>query len=40
LLDGGHKRKGQAGPESGPACPAYRVARGVSGGAGGVRVSD
>lgn len=40
LLDGGHKRKGQAGPGSGLACPAYRVARGVGGGGGLVRVSD
>ncbi len=40
LLNGGHKRKGQAGPGSGLACPVHRVAGGVAGGAGGVRVSD
>jgi hypothetical protein len=31
LLNGGHKGKGQAGPGSGLACPAYRVARGGGG---------
>jgi hypothetical protein len=34
------KRKGQASPERGSACPAHRVAGGVSGGGGLVRVSD
>jgi hypothetical protein len=39
LLDGSHKRKGQAGPESGPACPTYRIARGVAGDGGAMLVS-